>query len=128
MPIARVLPVLLAFILLPAAPSPSRAQLLVRVELAPPPLPVYVQPVIPGPDYIWVPGYWAWGPNGYFWVPGTWVFAPTPGLLWTRNGHAEWPHDGQRRAGCLPTPLPAASALLPEAGSPSENGEHRSGG
>src|SRR5579872_6278430 len=50
----------------------------VSVLIAPPPLPIYVQPPIPGDDYIWTPGYWAWDPadNDYYWVPGTWVLAP----------------------------------------------------
>ena len=49
----------------------------------PPPLPDYEQPMAPGPDYIWAPGYWAWGPDGYYWVPGYWVEAPYVGALWT---------------------------------------------
>jgi hypothetical protein len=64
----------------------------VQVDLAPPPLPVYAQPPVPAPDYIWMPGYWAWGPGGYFWVPGAWVQAPEPGLLWT-PGYWAW-NDG----------------------------------
>src|ERR1700688_2485901 len=56
----------------------------VTVGFAPPPLPVYEQPPLPGPGYIWTPGYWAYGEDdGYYWVPGTWVLAPAPGLLWT---------------------------------------------
>ena len=35
----------------------------VSVGLAPPPLPIYVQPVCPGPDLIWTPGYWAYDPD-----------------------------------------------------------------
>jgi len=31
----------------------------------PPPLPEYDQPPAPDPDYLWTPGYWAWGPGGY---------------------------------------------------------------
>ncbi len=53
------------------------------MRVGPPALPVYAQPICPGPDYIWTPGYWAYGPDGYYWVPGTWVLAPEPGLLWT---------------------------------------------
>jgi hypothetical protein len=75
-----------------ALPSATAAQVLVNITVAPPPLPVYVQPVIPGPDYMWIPGYWAWGPAGYYWVPGTWVLAPAPGLLWT-PGYWGW-RDG----------------------------------
>lgn len=68
-----------------AIPAVSHAQVAVGVSIriGPPPLPVYAQPICPGPRYIWVPGYWAYGPDGYYWVPGTWVFAPEPGLLWT---------------------------------------------
>jgi len=50
---------------------------------APPPLPEYDQPPAPDPDYIWTPGYWAWGPGGYYWVPGCWVAAPYADALWT---------------------------------------------
>jgi WXXGXW repeat (2 copies) len=55
----------------------------ISVRVAPPALPVYTQPVGPGPGYMWTPGYWAWNDYaGYYWVPGTWVVAPV-GLLWT---------------------------------------------
>lgn len=68
-----------------AIPAPAHAQVAlgVSIRIGPPALPVYVQPICPGPDYVWSPGYWAYGPDGYFWVPGTWVLAPEPGLLWT---------------------------------------------
>jgi hypothetical protein len=54
-----------------------------HVALAPPALPVYVQPPLPAIGYIWVPGYWHWSDFGYYWVPGTWVEPPAVGLLWT---------------------------------------------
>jgi hypothetical protein len=67
--------------------SPARAQLAVDITVGvePPPLPVYDQPVIPAPGYLWVPGYWAWSEDigGYYWVPGTWILPPQPDLLWT---------------------------------------------
>jgi len=62
------------------------------VDVAPPPLPVYEQPPIPGNGYIWTPGYWAYGPGGYYWVPGTWVLPPYAGALWT-PGYWGW-NDG----------------------------------
>jgi hypothetical protein len=57
----------------------------IRVNIAPPPLPFYEQPVIPAEGYLWVPGYWAWdeADADYYWVPGTWVEPPQPELLWT---------------------------------------------
>src|SRR5215831_19900622 len=77
-------------------PAQSRAQIAVgvSVRIGPPALPVYVQPVCPGPDYIWTPGYWAYDydDEDYYWVPGTWVLAPAPGLLWT-PGYWGW-NDG----------------------------------
>jgi hypothetical protein len=74
-----------------AIPVPSRAQVAVgiSVRIGPPVLPVYFQPICPGPGFIWVPGYWAYGPDGYFWVPGTWVLPPEVGLLWT-PGYWDW--------------------------------------
>ncbi len=54
-----------------------------ETDQPPPPLPVYDQPPCPGPNYLWTPGYWAWGPYGYYWVPGLWVMPPYYGALWT---------------------------------------------
>jgi hypothetical protein len=73
------------------APLPAAAQigLNLSVTVAPPELPVYVQPPLPAPGYIFTPGYWAYGEAGYFWVPGTWVEPPQPGLLWT-PGYWGW--------------------------------------
>ena len=58
------------------AVSPAPAQFAAAITIAPPALPVYEQPICPGPAHLWAPGYWAWGPDGYYWVPGTWVLAP----------------------------------------------------
>lgn len=76
--------ILLALVVL-ALPSGASGQVAVgiSVHIGPPALPVYAQPICPGPGYIWTPGYWAYGEDGYYWVPGTWVVAPEPGLLWT---------------------------------------------
>lgn len=61
----------------------------ISVRIGPPPLPVYAQPICPGPGYIWTPGYWAWDDDdGYYWVPGTWVVAPV-GMYWT-PGYWGW--------------------------------------
>jgi hypothetical protein len=84
---------LLALGLLAVVPA-ARAEVAVGVSInvAPPPIPVYAQPPLPGPGYMWTPGYWAWGPSGYYWVPGTWVMPPAVGLLWT-PGYWGW-RDG----------------------------------
>jgi len=76
-------------VLLLVLPAASFAGVFVSITVAPPVLPVYVQPACPGDGYIWTPGYWAYGPDGYYWVPGTWVLAPRPGFLWT-PGYWGW--------------------------------------
>jgi WXXGXW repeat (2 copies) len=87
----RLALLLLAALAAPLLSTPrlASAQVIVSVRIAPPLLPVYVQPAIPGPGYIWAPGYWAWGPFGYYWVPGTWVLPPRIGVLWT-PGYWGW--------------------------------------
>lgn len=67
----------------------ANAGVFVSVNIAPPPLPVYVQPAIPAPGYIWTPGYWAWDGAEYYWVPGAWILPPYVGALWT-PGYWGW--------------------------------------
>jgi WXXGXW repeat (2 copies) len=99
----------LLLLIIPAAlSSPSSAQIAVglSVRIGPPALPIYAQPICPGPGNLWTPGYWGWNDDaGYYWVPGTWVVAPV-GMLWTpgywgrNNGLYAWnggywgPHIG----------------------------------
>jgi len=72
-----------------AAASFGQVAVGISVRIGPPPLPVYAQPICPGPGYLWTPGYWAWNDDdGYYWVPGTWVVAPV-GMLWT-PGYWGW--------------------------------------
>ena len=88
----RFLAFALLLLTIPAAlSSPSSAQIAIglSVRIGPPALPVYAQPIAPGPGYLWTPGYWGWNDDGgYYWVPGTWVVAPI-GMLWT-PGYWGW--------------------------------------
>jgi hypothetical protein len=79
---------LVALIML-ALPAASFGGVFISVGIAPPPLPVYAQPICPGPGYMWTPGYWAYGPADYYWVAGRWVVAPFVGALWT-PGYWGW--------------------------------------
>ena len=79
----------LAAAMMMALPTTSFAGFYLSVNVAPPALPYYEQPPIPGDGYIWTPGYWAYSDDGYFWVPGTWVLAPYRGALWT-PGYWGW--------------------------------------
>lgn len=46
---------------------------LVYAERRPPPERVEYIGVAPGPDFVWVAGYWQWRGNDYRWVHGRWV-------------------------------------------------------
>lgn len=48
-------------LIIAAAPAASFASVSagVSIDVAPPPLPVYVQPPCPAPGFLWMPGYWA---------------------------------------------------------------------
>jgi hypothetical protein len=83
--IRYLLGLLLAVGLLAFTITPAKAFVGITVGIAPPPLPLVVQPDCPGDGYMWTPGYWAWNPDddAYYWVPGSWVMAPEIGLLWT---------------------------------------------
>ena len=73
----------LAMPLLTMSATEAHAGVFISVNFAPPVLPVYVQPPLPAPGFIWTPGYWAYGDAGYYWVPGVWVHPPRVGVLWT---------------------------------------------
>ena len=96
MHLPRLLPPIIATLLIIAIPAPAAAQVSVGVGIGftvgapapvvagpPPAIPYYVQPPAPYPDYQWTPGYWGWGPAGYYWVPGVWVPPPAVGVYWT---------------------------------------------
>src|SRR4051812_13387194 len=54
-------------VIAPAAPAPQpQPQQQIIVQTAPPPPPVEVRAIPPGPDYVWVNGYWTW--NGAAWA------------------------------------------------------------
>jgi hypothetical protein len=90
----RFLRGLIPALVLAALPAISSAAVFVgvSVNVAPPALPVYVQPPCPEPGYLWTPGYWGWNDGAYYWVPGAWVEPPTVGFLWT-PGYWGW-NDG----------------------------------
>lgn len=61
----------------------------VFVHRAPPPRRVEVIEVRPGPEYIWVAGYWEWRGGEYFWVGGNWNRRPHPRARWDEG---RWRH------------------------------------
>ncbi len=59
-------------------------QVSIGIEIGPPPPPRVVQvlPVAPGPDFVWVEGYWYPVGHHYKWHPGYWTRVPYPGAHW----------------------------------------------
>lgn len=62
------------------APPPVRAY-------APPPPPAYgygyaSRPPCPGPNYVWIDGFYGYGGNRYAWTPGYWAPRPHPRAYW----------------------------------------------
>src|SRR5262249_13275820 len=58
----------------------------VVVPQAPPTVRVEAQTVAPGPEYVWVRGYWQWTGTRYAWVSGHWVSRPRTTAVWVQ-GH-----------------------------------------
>jgi hypothetical protein len=76
-------PGLFAGLVLLALPTGSFAGVFLSINIAPPALQVYQQPLCPTDGYLWTPGYWGYGDAGYYWIPGAWVAPPQAGFLWT---------------------------------------------
>ena len=38
--------------------------------------------VAPGPEHVWVSGYWARRAGSWVWVDGRWVAPPRSGVVW----------------------------------------------
>jgi hypothetical protein len=74
------------------APAPARAQVSLGIHIGEPPAPrAYRVPRQPGPDYVWVEGYWYPQGSRYTWHDGYWTRAPYQGAYWVQPYHA----DGQ---------------------------------
>ena len=60
------------------------AQVSIGVRIGPPPPPrvVRVLPARPGPDYVWVDGYWYPVDGRYVWHRGYWTEPPYGGAIW----------------------------------------------
>jgi len=49
---------------------------------APPPPKVELMADAPGPQYVWIDGYWHWGWGQYAWVAGRWELPPRENAIW----------------------------------------------
>lgn len=69
------------------------AQVSIGIRIGPPPPPrvVHVVPERPGPDFLWIAGYWYPVGNHYKWHEGYWTRPPYQGARWVAASH-----DGER--------------------------------
>jgi hypothetical protein len=54
----------------------------VIVDQAPPPVRIERRSAPPGPNYIWIDGYWNWSNQRYSWEAGRYVVPPQPDVVW----------------------------------------------
>jgi hypothetical protein len=76
------------------AASGMRAQRSAGIEIGPPPYPRIVSTagqIRPGPEFVWIAGYWYPAFGHYAWKEGHWVRPPHPGAAWVPPHH-----DGHR--------------------------------
>jgi YXWGXW repeat-containing protein len=79
-----------AVLLAPASTASAQVSIGISIGPPPPPLAVYVAPQ-PGPEFVWVDGYWYPQGSHYRWHAGYWTRPPYVGAYWV-----EPYHDGRR--------------------------------
>jgi hypothetical protein len=68
--------------------STAHAQVSFGIQIGEPPPPrAYRVPRQPGPDYVWVEGYWFPEGNRYQWHEGYWTRPPYEGAYWVQPYH-----------------------------------------
>jgi len=87
-----------ALLLAPA--SAAHAQINFGFRIGPPPAPrAYRVPRQPGPDYVWVEGYWYPQGSRYTWHNGYWTRPPYEGAYWVDPYHVGGQYFGGRWEG-----------------------------
>ncbi|MBV8881986.1 MAG: YXWGXW repeat-containing protein [Planctomycetaceae bacterium] len=61
-------------------------------EAVPPPRTQVIVGTAPGPDYVWVGGYWSRYRNNWHWIDGRWAHRPRPNAVWVDG---RWDHHPQ---------------------------------
>jgi hypothetical protein len=74
----------------PVWAAPPSPQVRVYVQVGPPRPLVEYRPVAPGPEFVWMAGYYHWTGRSHEWVAGHWERAPRPRAQWAPG---QWKHD-----------------------------------
>jgi WXXGXW repeat (2 copies) len=95
----------LALLALLVPASTAHAQVSFGIRIGAPPAPrVYRVPRSPGPDYVWVEGYWYPQGSRYMWHNGYWTRPPYEGAYWVEPyyvGGRYFPGQWEGRRGYL---------------------------
>ncbi len=59
----------------------------ITIGAPPPPRVLRVRPAAPGPDFVWVDGYWYVVNGRYQWHAGYWTRPPYAGAVWVGPRH-----------------------------------------
>jgi WXXGXW repeat (2 copies) len=65
-----------------AATCAAQVSVGITIGAPPPPRVLAVRPVAPGPDFVWLDGYWFVDGHKWKWHPGYWTRAPYVGAHW----------------------------------------------
>lgn len=98
---------LLALTFLAAGAVFGQISIGIRIGPPPPPRVISVLPPSPGPEFVWIEGYWYPVGNHYKWHPGYWTRPPYAGARWIGprhdgeqffagywdGDHGRWDHD-----------------------------------
>ncbi|HEY2824432.1 MAG TPA: hypothetical protein VGI83_02705 [Gemmatimonadales bacterium] len=71
-------------------PRPGVGVVWVRVGPPEPRREVIVERERPGPDFIWITGYYRWDGAAYAWAPGRWERRPHARATWVQG---RWYHE-----------------------------------
>lgn len=81
----KLLSVLAFSVLLLSSASTARAQISFGIEIGPPPPPRGYRVLRqPGPEFVWVEGYWYPTGGRYRWHDGYWTRPPYEGAYWVQ--------------------------------------------
>ena len=76
-----------AFLLAGSYAASAQVNIGIQIGAPPPPRVVVEQPVAPGPEFVWIEGYWYPVGHKYKWHEGYWTRPPYAGARWVSPRH-----------------------------------------
>ncbi len=76
-----------AFLLAGSYAASAQVNIGIQIGAPPPPRVVVERPVAPGPEFVWIEGYWYPLSGHYRWHEGYWSRPPYAGAVWVVPRH-----------------------------------------